>query len=478
MLYGKPSESTGTLLSGMFTLEVLENTPFPMKSVHLAIVQEVHTVMPHSGSCENCLNHTTELARWDVLTHPADLPKAAHAYPFSHLIPGSVPAATRNSVFAVSYRLTAVAVPDNGKHTFMDPARPGHRLWFQNFVVNYPLSIKRSIIRGPDRNSVRVFPPTDIAAQVTLPSSVFPGSNFPLEMVLEGIAVCHDENPNRQTRWRLRKINWRIDEEAKIRAFRCPLHQHVPLSKYSSTKVKNLSQPRNTSARHSRPSPRIPPTPSGLLSSAAAALSAVSGSSSHNYSAASSAHGSAAVSVTGSAAPSIPSSPALDPTNPSMPPPPPPPEEFFVEETRTVAAGELKNGWKSDFSGKGKIELLTEIVTEINTVVVDIEDPTFGLYTNHILVVEVVVAEEAVVSKSNQVMPTGAARVLRMQFKLNMTERSGLGIAWDDEVPPTYADVPLSPPTYENVAQLPTLEHVTLEHDQEYTNGIHARLDL
>lgn len=46
-------------------------------------------------------------------------------------------------------------------------------------------------------------------------------------------------------------------------------------------------------------------------------------------------------------------------------------------------------------------------------------------------------------------VPTGAARVLRMQFKLPITERSGLGIAWDDEVPPTYEDVSnLSPPTY------------------------------
>lgn len=476
VLYGKPSESTGTLLSGMFTLEVLENIPFPMKSVHLVIVQEVHTVKAHSGNCENCLSRTTELARWDVLTHPADLPKASHAYPFSHLIPGSVPAATSNSVFSVSYRLSAVAVPDNDKHNVMDPTRPGHRYHFQNFVINYPLNIMRSIIRGPDRNSVRVFPPTDIVAQMTLPSSVFPGSAFPLEMVLEGIAICHDDNPNRHTRWRLRKINWRIDEEAKIRAFRCPLHQHVPLDKFSSRSRSGSDSRGRSSARHGRPSPRVAPSPSGILSTAAAALSAVSNSM-HNSP-------SQPASGTGSAVASVPSSPALDPTNPSQPAaaaadaPPPAPEEFFIEETRVVGAGDLKNGWKSDFSGKGKIELLVEISSELGKVAVDIEDPTFGLYTSHVLVLEIVVAEEAVVLKSNQVMPTGAARVLRMQFKLNMTDRSGLGIAWDDEVPPTYADVPLSPPTYENVAQLPAIEDVTLGHDQEYVSGINARLNL
>lgn len=468
VLYGKPTESTGTLLSGMFTLEVTENASFPMKSVHLAIIQEVKTTMPHSGSCDDCLNHTTELARWDVLTHLADLPKAAHEYPFSHLIPGSVPAATSNSVFSVSYKLTAVAVPDNEKHGIMDPTRPGHKMVFQNFVKNYPLNIKRSIIRGPDRNSVRVFPPTDIVAQLTLPSSVFPGSAFPLEMVLEGISVCHDENPGRQTRWRLRKINWRIDEEAKIRAFRCLAHQHVPLNKYGSRSTsRSASQSRvagGSSARHGRPSPRIAPSPSGILSSAAALLNS-SGSAP-----------SAPTSGTASAAASVPESPALEPTQP--PPPPPPSEEFLIEETRAIAGGELKQGWKSDFSGKGKIELLMEVLTEASRVSVDIDDPTFGLFCAHVLVVEIVVAEEAVALKSSQVMPTGAARVLRMQFKLNMTERSGLGISWDDEVPPTYADVPLSPPTYENVAQgLPTIEDVQLGTDQEYMSGINSRLN-
>ena len=46
--------------------------------------------------------------------------------------------------------------------------------------------------------------------------------------------------------------------------------------------------------------------------------------------------------------------------------------------------------------------------------------------------------------------PTGAARVLRMQFKLNFTERSGLGVSWDDEVPPLYEEVKRveAPPNY------------------------------
>ncbi|GME78470.1 unnamed protein product [Ambrosiozyma monospora] len=246
------------------------------------------------------------------------------------------------------------------------------------------------------------------------------------------------------------------------------------------------------------------------------------------------------------------------------------PKDFFVEEIRTLCAGDLKSGWKSDFSGKGRIETVAEIsimdlvtnglnsnmnnLTLINSVncnspifdvdmsntqnetncSCDIEDNELGIFVNHNLIVEVVVAEELVQTtlnaqkkpapphhnniprsaalntqvpiatnlsptathsssnpssthstprlgptvgsvsapppghsdggtgpdhlngnKSDPVnhtigIPTGVARVLRMQFKLIITERSGLGVAWDDEVPPTYTSVgALSPPTYD-----------------------------
>lgn len=474
VLYGKRTESTGALLSGQFTLEVLDETPFPMKHVYMAIIQEVHTVKAHSGQCKNCLNHTTELARWEVLQHPADLPKGSHAYPFSHLIPGSVPAATSNSVFTVEYRLTAVAVPDNDKHNIQDPNHPGQKMRFPNFVINLPLNIKRSIIRGPDRNSMRVFPPTDIVAQITLPSSVYPESSFPLEMVVEGISIHPDSGAStRQTRWRLKKLSWRLDEEAKIRAFRCPAHEHVPLSKYAYTgSSSRSSSTTRQSTRHGSPAVTPVAGPSRVPSSSSLGSSALRNSTGSRDSAPSSAA----------------SSPALAPQDIPADAPPPAPKEFFIEETRAAGSGELKNGWKTDFSGKGKVELLTEINTAMTKIGCDIDDPTFGLHVSHVLVLEIVVAEEALIAgiktATYQVMPTGAARVLRMQFKLNMTERSGLGIAWDDEVPPTYADVPMSPPTYENVgrgrSRLPTVENVNLNEgsSSQAVRGINGSLDV
>lgn len=45
------------------------------------------------------------------------------------------------------------------------------------------------------------------------------------------------------------------------------------------------------------------------------------------------------------------------------------------------------------------------------------------------------------------------ARVLRMQFGVMLTERAGMGISWDEEQPPMYGDVPVSPPGYATVEE-------------------------
>ena len=84
----------------------------------------------------------------------------------------------------------------------------------------------------------------------------------------------------------------------------------------------------------------------------------------------------------------------------------------------------------------------------------DVDLPT-GLAVSHGLVVELVVAEEwAPLKRPHQATPTGAARVLRMQFAVVVTERSGMGISWDEEQPPTYDDVPASPPLYSGSDQV------------------------
>lgn len=72
-----------------------------------------------------------------------------------------------------------------------------------------------------------------------------------------------------------------------------------------------------------------------------------------------------------------------------------------------------------------------------------------GLIVNHTLAIDIVLAEEQLIGKNTKFSSlTGVARVLKMKFGVILTERSGMGISWDEEQPPTYEDVPVSPPGY------------------------------
>ncbi|KAI5297171.1 hypothetical protein KEM56_005031 [Ascosphaera pollenicola] len=234
-----------------------------------------------------------------------------------------------------------------------------------------PLRISRAVLPGNDKTSVRIFPPTNLAGKIILPSVVHPIGTFPVQMCLSGVV---DTQKQTQTRWRLRKLIWRIEEHQKLVSTTCPKHVHKLTGEAVAT-----------------------------------------GGPAHH-------------------------------------------------ETRIVGHGEEKTGWKTDFDTAGGeinfefdaslrpgCEPLCDIFPLLKSDGVTPMNPG-ALEVRHNLVIELIVAEEfATLSPSGGVKsstPTGAARVLRMLFHLNVTERSGLGISWDEEMPPVYSDVPPSPPTY------------------------------
>jgi len=122
------------------------------------------------------------------------------------------------------------------------------------------------------------------------------------------------------------------------------------------------------------------------------------------------------------------------------------------QDVRTIGTDEMKSGWKSDYnSPDGSIDLEFPISIRPETKPICDLKAEDGTEVSHVLVVEMIVAEEfAPIKKPTQTTPTGAARVLRMHFTLTVTERAGLGISWDEEAPPTYENVPASPPAYGN----------------------------
>lgn len=68
----------------------------------------------------------------------------------------------------------------------------------------------------------------------------------------------------------------------------------------------------------------------------------------------------------------------------------------------------------------------------------------------HSLMLELVVSRaRAATNQPDVATETGTGRILRMRFKVFLSEE-GEGVAWDDEAPPLYENVPPSPPEYDD----------------------------
>ncbi|OAX80142.1 hypothetical protein ACJ72_05529 [Emergomyces africanus] len=340
VLYGTPSRSTGALMSGRLLLSV-SDTPgqITLGALRMRLTRVVTTKKPVSKDCSACKSQTEELTSWEFLTEPAHLKHGAHDYPFSYLFPGNLQATTQGSLGSVSYTLSAIAVTTTG----------------QELRLNRPVKIKRAVMPGPDRSSMRIFPPTNLVGQAILPSVVHPIGNFPVKLNLRGVVENKDEG---HVRWCLRKTMWRIEEHQTIISPACSKHAH------------RMAEGK------------------GIL---------------HNT-------------------------------------------------TRIIGNGEQRTGWKSDFDtigGEIRAEFEANIRPGANPLCDIAPTPEGGLEVKHDLIVEQIVAEEYCPNNNIKLLtPTGAARVLRMVFQLHVTERGGLGISWDEEMPPVYDDVPASPPRY------------------------------
>jgi len=217
------------------------------------------------------------------------------------------------------------------------------------------INLARSVLPGNDKHSIRVFPPTNLTASVTLNPAIHPIGDFPVSLRLSGITSKKNES---EVRWRLRKLTWRIEEHEKMISPACPKHAQ-----------------------------KLGGEGKGILH----------------------------------------------------------------EDVRQIGEGEVsysKTPWKSDF-GAGEVDAeFNCVINPAKKPVCDAEAPN-GLLISHNLIIEMVVAEEWIPkNKPKQVTPTGAARILRTQFHLMVTERPGLGVSWDEETPPVYEDVPESPPHY------------------------------
>ena len=337
LFMGPPTSSTGALISGR--LQVTPNVPeVILETISMYLEASTTTKRPVQDRCRECMNIVNDLFEWKFLTKPKifNAQDGMQEMPFSHMVPGNLPATTHGHIGSIDYSLHVRA-----------KASDGQDIEFRREVI-----IRRALFPGNDKNSVRIFPPTNLSLHVTLPSIVFPIGEFPVTCRMTGITNKRDDS---QTRWRLRKLTWRIEENETMISPACSRH---------AGKVGGEGK----GVQH--------------------------------------------------------------------------------EHNREIGMEELKQGWKTDFD-QGEVE--GEFMAAINSNAKPQcgMEAQNGLKISHNLIMELVIAEEwALLKKPNQLTPTGAARVLRTQFALNVTERAGMGLSWDDEMPPMYEDVPASPPHY------------------------------
>lgn len=341
LMINNAQNSTGALLSTKIKLLVDDPSGQVTLNKWSRTLRVISTTKkPVSKDCQACTEHVDILARADIITTPKTFYASNDNFvPFQFLFEGHLPATTHSLLGSVHYELRIDATTSNN----------------EKITFTQPLTLHRAIPESLPKASIRIFPPTNLTGRVQLPPVVHPIGTFPICMALSGVV---EKRETSATRWRLRKMMWRIEEHTAVDSTPCPQH---------SSKTKDGKAIQHT-------------------------------------------------------------------------------------ETVTLGNGELKSGWKSDFDTAGG-EIMVEFDASVTTnpkhkPVCDVAAPS-GLKISHNLVIELIVAEEFVPNKNSQMItPTGAARVLRMQFVLHVTQRAGMGISWDEEMPPTYDDVPASPPCY------------------------------
>ncbi|KAF2138794.1 uncharacterized protein K452DRAFT_290443 [Aplosporella prunicola CBS 121167] len=336
VLYNSPANSTGALFSGQLKVDVTDPT-IVVDKFDMKLLSTTTTKEPVCKQCPQCTTQSTELKSWSFNQDALHLSHGDHYFPFSYLVPGHLPATTDSPLVVIDYHLEAEITTSTG----------------EVITFSRSINIKRAILPGNDKHSVRIFPPTNLTAAVTLPNIIHPIGDFNVEMRMSGLV--EEKRDKSTTRWKLRKLNWRIEEHTKFTSPACPKH---------ASKVGGDGK--------------------GVLH----------------------------------------------------------------EDTRVIGTDDVKHGWKTDIQADTIEVEFNAMVNPTMKPVCDVQGEN-GLEVRHNLVVEMVVAEEwAPDNKPTQITPTGAARVLRTQFNLVLTERAGLGISWDEEQPPVYDDIPASPPAY------------------------------
>jgi len=112
------------------------------------------------------------------------------------------------SLANIDYVLRAVINPKSG----------------EPITLTKSLDVRRSIQPSDvPRQSIRIFPPTNLTAHVELPSVIHPIGEFNMSFRLDGVIKRNTEEST-QTHWKLKRLTWRLEETQKVISPACPKH--------------------------------------------------------------------------------------------------------------------------------------------------------------------------------------------------------------------------------------------------------------
>lgn len=114
----------------------------------------------------------------------------------------------KGTLSTIEYVLKATLTPKTG-----EPLKATH-----------VLDVKRALHPGDnDRHSVRIFPPTNLTANCQLPPVIHPIGESKIHMRMDGI-VQRKSDGKTQSQWKLKRLNWRLEETQKTISPACAKH--------------------------------------------------------------------------------------------------------------------------------------------------------------------------------------------------------------------------------------------------------------
>ena len=229
VFHGTREDSTGALFSGQIFLDVKEESISLDSFTGNLSIYTTHK-RPYQGHCTDCQVQVTKLENWQFIGQTTTFRRGRHAFPFSTLLNGQLPASMDTPVVSISYEFKSEAI-----------LTPGQNLSISSPIqIDHTVVVKRSV---PEplypHHSVRVFPPTNIKAGADYLSVIHPTGSNKLTLKLDGL-MTHNEKVKTVDMGKLKKVTWRLEETIKTVAPACD--KHVGLAGVADNGIKGVTR--------------------------------------------------------------------------------------------------------------------------------------------------------------------------------------------------------------------------------------------